>query len=92
MTAPLPSRTWLSGILPLRRRQLAGDVLAGITLAALAIPEVMGYTRISQTPVVTGLYTMLLPMLAFAVLGASRHWWWRRTPPLRRSWRPPWPG
>lgn len=69
---PFP-RLLLGGILPLQRPQLAADVVAGITLAALAIPEVMGYTRISQTPVVTGLYTMLLPMLAFAVLGASRH-------------------
>ncbi|MEB3262744.1 MAG: SulP family inorganic anion transporter [Synechococcus sp.] len=61
------------GLLPLPRGGISADVLAGITLAALAIPEVMGYTRISQTPVVTGLYTMLLPMLAFALLGASRH-------------------
>jgi MFS superfamily sulfate permease-like transporter len=33
----------------------------------------MGYTKIAQTPVVTGLYTLLLPVIAFAVLGASRH-------------------
>jgi len=59
--------------LPLQRHQLVADGLAGLTLAALAIPEVMGYTRISQTPVVTGLYTLLLPMVAFALLGASRH-------------------
>jgi len=52
---------------------LVEDVFAGITLAVLGIPEVMGYTKISGTPVVTGLYTMFLPMVAFAVLGASRH-------------------
>jgi MFS superfamily sulfate permease-like transporter len=63
----------LEGIRPLQAVTLQKDVLAGITLAALAIPEVMGYTRISQTPVVTSLYTLLLPMLAFALLGASRH-------------------
>lgn len=44
-----------------------------MTLAALAIPEVMGYTKISQTPVITGLYTMLVPMVLFAFLGSSRH-------------------
>jgi MFS superfamily sulfate permease-like transporter len=33
----------------------------------------MGYTKISGTPVVTGLYTMLLPVIAFAVIGGSRH-------------------
>jgi MFS superfamily sulfate permease-like transporter len=49
------------------------DVLAGITLAAVAIPECMGYTKIAGTPVVTGLYTMLLPIAVFAWLGSSRH-------------------
>jgi SulP family sulfate permease len=48
-------------------------VIAGVTLAALAIPEVMGYTSIAGTPAVTGLYTILLPIAAFAVLGSSRH-------------------
>jgi sulfate permease, SulP family len=49
------------------------EALAGITLAALAIPEVMGYTKIAGMPVVTGLYTILLPLAVFAVLGSSRH-------------------
>jgi high affinity sulfate transporter 1 len=48
-------------------------MVAGLTLAALAIPEVMGYTKIAGMPVVTGLYTILLPMALFAVLGSSRH-------------------
>ena len=47
--------------------------MGGIILAALGIPEVMGYTKIIGTPVVTGLYTMLLPMIAFAIFGCSRH-------------------
>ncbi|MGO8744452.1 MAG: SulP family inorganic anion transporter [Thermoguttaceae bacterium] len=47
--------------------------MAGITLAALGIPEVMGYTKIIGTPVITGLYTLLLPVLVFAILGSSRH-------------------
>lgn len=51
---------------------LARDVLAGVTLAAVAIPEVMGYTSIAQMPIVTGLYTILLPLLAFALLGSSK--------------------
>ena len=49
------------------------DLMAGITLAALGIPEVMGYTKIIGTPVITGLYTILLPMLVFALFGSSRH-------------------
>jgi len=61
------------GLLPLDRSRLPKDIVAGITLAALGIPEVMGYTKISGTPVVTGLYTMLLPVIVFALLGGSRH-------------------
>jgi high affinity sulfate transporter 1 len=60
-------------MLPFDKSQFAPDILAGITLAALGIPEVMGYTKIIGTPVITGLYTMLLPMLAFALFGSSRH-------------------
>jgi len=63
----------LQGLLPLRRTEVPGDLLAGVTLAALGIPEVLGYARIAGMPVVTGLYTLLLPMALFAVLGASRH-------------------
>jgi len=49
------------------------DVLAGATLASMNIPQVLGYTRIAGTPVITGLYTVLLPLVAFAAFGSSRH-------------------
>ena len=49
----------LQGVLPLDRAQIPLDVVAGITLAALAIPEVMGYTQIAGMPVITGLYPIL---------------------------------
>lgn len=51
---------------------LGPDIVAGLTLAAVAIPEVMGYTSITQTPIVTGLYTLLLPLAVFVLLGSSR--------------------
>jgi MFS superfamily sulfate permease-like transporter len=63
----------LEGVLPIDPARVPIDIVAGVTLAALAIPEVMGYTKISGTPVVTGLYTILLPIAAFALLGSSRH-------------------
>ncbi|MGD0376523.1 MAG: SulP family inorganic anion transporter [Streptosporangiaceae bacterium] len=68
-------RGWpvMRGLLPVHRTQVAGDLLAGVTLAALGIPEVLGYAKIAGMPVVTGLYTLLLPMALFAVLGSSRH-------------------
>lgn len=58
---------------PKDRRGFVRDIQAGLGLAALAIPEVMGYTRIAAMPAVAGLYTLLLPPLAFAAFGSSRH-------------------
>jgi sulfate permease, SulP family len=63
----------LSGVLPIRPREALRDAFAGVTLASMNIPQVLGYTRIAGTPVVTGLYTVLLPLVAFAVFGSSRH-------------------
>jgi len=42
-------------------------------LASMSVPQVLGYTRIAGTPIVTGLYTLMLPAVAFAVFGSSRH-------------------
>jgi sulfate permease, SulP family len=67
---PLPV---MRGLAPVERSRIPADALAGLTLAALGIPEVLGYAKIAGMPLVTGLYTMLLPMAAFAVLGSSRH-------------------
>ena len=55
-----------------QRGWLVRDVVAGATLTAVAIPEVMGYTTISGTPIVTGIYTIIFPTLVFALLGSSR--------------------
>jgi high affinity sulfate transporter 1 len=63
----------LQGILPLKPAQVPADLLAGLTLAALNIPQAMGYTKIAGTPVITGLYAILLPMSIFALFGSSRH-------------------
>src|SRR3984957_9379267 len=63
----------LKGILPLNRAAALRDVLAGVSLASMDIPQVLGYARIAGMPAVTGLYTVFLPLLAFAFFGASRH-------------------
>lgn len=63
----------MQGIVPIDRAQIPAEILAGVTFAALAIPEVMGYTRIAGMPVVTGLYTIFLPLIFFAFFGSSRH-------------------
>jgi len=68
-------RAWpvLQGTLPVERSRVPAEVLAGFTLAALGIPAVLGYAKIAGMPLVTGLYTMLLPMAVYAILGSSRH-------------------
>jgi high affinity sulfate transporter 1 len=63
----------MQGVLPVERSRVPADMLAGLTLAAVGIPEVLGYAKIAGMPLVTGLYTLLLPMAVFAVLGSSRH-------------------
>ena len=63
----------LQGVLPVERARIPTEALAGLTLAAVGIPEVLGYAKIAGMPLVTGLYTMLLPMAVYAVLGSSRH-------------------
>jgi high affinity sulfate transporter 1 len=62
-----------SGLRPFSRKTALRDVFAGVTLAAMDIPEVLGYARIAGMPLVAGLYTVLLPLVAFAVFGSSRH-------------------
>jgi len=62
-----------AGIWPLNRQAAIRDAVAGFTLAAMNIPQALGYTKIAGTPVVTGLYTLLLPLVAFATFGSSRY-------------------
>lgn len=64
---------WLfRGLLPVSRISALRDAGAGIILASMDIPQLLGYARIAGMPAVTGLYTGLLPVLAFALFGASR--------------------
>src|SRR5271165_6518033 len=58
---------------PFNPKAVLRDVFAGLTLASVNVPQVLGYARIAGMPVVTGLYTVLLPTFVFAVFGSSRH-------------------
>jgi MFS superfamily sulfate permease-like transporter len=58
---------------PLSQKRVIRDSLAGFQLAAMNIPQALGYTKIAGTPVVTGFYTLLLPLVAFAAFGSSRY-------------------
>lgn len=61
------------GMRPFDRASALRDSVAGVELAALNIPQALGYTSIAGTPAITGFYTLLLPLLAFATFGSSRY-------------------
>jgi high affinity sulfate transporter 1 len=55
-----------------QRRWLAKDVVAGLVLSALLIPQGMAYAELAGLPPITGLYTSVLCLLGYAVFGPSR--------------------
>ena len=61
------------GLRPLQWSEVSRNLLAAVTLAAMNIPQSLGYTKIAGTPVIAGLYTLLLPLVAFSVFGSSRY-------------------
>src|SRR5580693_9380386 len=74
--APSHRRSWptlFQGARPFNRVGALRDALAGFELAAMNIPQALGYARIAGTPVVTGIYTLLFPLVAFAAFGSSRY-------------------
>jgi sulfate permease, SulP family len=54
------------------RSVLTADVVAGLTTAAVVLPKAMAYATIAGLPVQVGLYTAVVPMLVYAMLGTSR--------------------
>jgi high affinity sulfate transporter 1 len=65
----LPILEWLAGY---RKEWIRFDVIAGLTAAAVVIPKAMAYATIAGLPVQVGLYTALIPMALYALLGSSR--------------------
>ena len=61
------------GLRPIQRAGALRDAFAGVVMAAMDIPQVLGYSKIAGMPVVTGLYSLLLPLVAFAAFGSSRY-------------------
>ena len=63
------------GLAALRRRDLPavrGDVLAGVTVAAYLVPQVMAYAEVAGLAAIAGLWTAVAALGAYAVLGSSR--------------------
>jgi high affinity sulfate transporter 1 len=55
-----------------QRPWLRGDLIAGVTVAAYLVPQVMAYAVVAGLPPVAGLWTALAPLLIYALLGSSR--------------------
>ncbi|MEV4014989.1 sulfate permease [Nonomuraea angiospora] len=55
-----------------RREWLRGDLLAGLTVAAYLVPQVMAYATVAGLPPVAGLWAILAPLALYALLGSSR--------------------
>src|SRR3954471_18038877 len=63
----------VTGELPGYRPKTAGrDLLAAVTVTAVAVPAAMGYAEVAGLSPVVGLYALLLPTVAYALLGSSR--------------------
>lgn len=54
------------------RAWLRGDVLAGVTVAAYLIPQVMAYAEVAGLPAIAGLWSVGPPLVIYALLGSSR--------------------
>src|SRR6185369_15147711 len=68
-------RAYVPGIDVVRRYQrpwLGRDVVAGLVLSALLVPQGMAYAELAGLPPITGLYTSILCLLGYAVFGPSR--------------------
>ena len=65
----IPPAQWLAGY---RRNWLSGDAIAGVTLAAYAIPVSLAYAGLAGLPPQVGIYGYLLGGLGYALLGSSR--------------------
>lgn len=58
---------------PFDRASVVRDATAGVELAAMSVPQSLGYASIAGMPAVTGFYTLLFPLLGFASFGSSRY-------------------
>lgn len=73
--APRGIQRWVPGIRMLRTyrtRWLRSDLVAGIVLAAILVPQGMAYAELAGLPPVTGLYTTVACLVGYALMGPSR--------------------
>lgn len=64
-----PFLEWIS---PYDRKNLGGDVSAGLTVGVMLIPQGMAYAMLAGLPPIYGLYASTIPLFIYAILGTSR--------------------
>src|ERR1700747_773351 len=57
---------------PFRREWLAKDIVAGVVLTTLLVPQGMAYAELAGLPPITGLYTSIMCLLGYALFGPSK--------------------
>jgi SulP family sulfate permease len=65
----IPALRWARGY---NRTTARADLIAGITVAVMLVPQGMAYAALAGMPPVTGLYASVVPLLVYALLGTSR--------------------
>jgi high affinity sulfate transporter 1 len=70
LSSYIPILSWLPRY---NRAWLAADIIAGLTLWGLVVPEGMAYAGMADLPPQAGLYTLVASLLVYALLGSSRH-------------------
>ena len=69
MSHPFPILTWGRRY---RSADLRGDIIAGLTVAVMLIPQGMAVAMLAGLPPIMGLYASVVPLLLYAILGSSR--------------------
>lgn len=72
MASPVPALPGLPVLRHYRRSLLRGDLLAGVTVAAYLVPQVMAYASVAGLPPVVGLWAILPAIVLYALVGSSR--------------------
>ncbi|KAH0990970.1 hypothetical protein GBA52_002453 [Prunus armeniaca] len=77
-----PKKQWILGaqyVFPILEwgptysfKLLKSDIISGITIASLAIPQGISYAKLANLPAIVGLYSSFVPPLVYAVLGSSK--------------------
>ncbi|MCA9522648.1 MAG: solute carrier family 26 protein [Myxococcales bacterium] len=75
VTQATSARSWIPAIewiTAYKKRQLRGDLVAGLTTAVMLIPQAMAYAMLAGLPPIYGLYASTVPLVVYAVFGSSR--------------------